>query len=111
MTSESDSGYMTEVDALMGIIYYILIIVICFLILLKMFIAILDGQFMELTEDSTTKDSEGFFRLILNIITERYAKKGSREIYEKIPPSASRCLKTKIRIKNALKKLKSFIVT
>lgn len=69
MTSESDSTYMTNVDAFFGIVYYLLIIIVCFLILLKMFIAILDGYFMDLTQDSKNTDSEGFLNLIVTIIT------------------------------------------
>ncbi len=75
-----------------------------------MFIAILDGQFTELSSDEGAKDNKGFFELIISIIVEKYATKNNKETYETIPPNAGTMLKLKIKTTNTLKKLREFVV-
>ena len=75
-----------------------------------MFIAILDGQFTEITSDDSAKDDKGFFELIIHIIIEKYASSNNTEPDEALPPNAGRFKKLSFKITKTLKKLRDFVV-
>lgn len=74
--SDNSSDYLTDIDYVIGLVYYFLFMGIFFMILLKMFIAILDGQFTETTEKGNDDAGAnlGFVDLIVQIGTETVMK-------------------------------------
>jgi len=78
--SDNDAGFLVAADPVMGIIFYLIFMVVIFLIVFKMFIAILDGHFTEITSGDSNNNM-GFVDLILSIIEGQVEdlKKNERE--------------------------------
>jgi len=62
-----DSPSDNSIDNTTLAIFFILLVVVCFLILLKMFMAIIDGQFMDLTSSELSVTLFIFFHLTFQL--------------------------------------------
>jgi len=68
--SITDPTVNDRIDSATRAVFFIFLIIICLLILIKMFLAILDSQFMSLAS-SELENRLGFFELIVHIIGEK----------------------------------------
>jgi hypothetical protein len=82
-----------------------LFIILFTFILLKIYIAILEGQFTDLTESGAGQDKIGFFELIIRVVVEKYASDEEVKLTP-IPPKAGKCTKWRITLINRLLILK-----